>query len=289
MFHDESLDIIGIQEGRLQSAVKSGVHYEMYFGQPSKCGAHGCQVWIARDRKPKLLCAISHSARLLTVHALLSENNTEVFAVAAHAPTEGAESAVKDAFWDMLVKVILSARASVPHANIILMIDANSRVGSVVSSGIGAFQPELENENGSRFRAFLETCHMWAINTFVAAGQTWRSTYGTWHRLDYICLQMGTNAVLARTTTDSNIDLSTTARVDHLALVSSIVAAPVPKKQTKMTPKFKVNPLHLQESARILKFRDLLADHQLSLHGDIDDMLQARVEHIKKSAKIAFG
>ena len=53
----------------------------------------------------------------------------------------------------------------------------------------GDFDPEPENDGGSRLRAFCEEFDMAAVNTFWPAGHTWISSHGTHHRIDYVLME----------------------------------------------------------------------------------------------------
>ena len=70
----------------------------------------------------------------------------------------------------------------------ILLCDANGRVGSTASPGIGAANQQRENFNGSELRRLLETQHLAAVNTFYAVGHTWRGPLGVTSRIDYVVL-----------------------------------------------------------------------------------------------------
>lgn len=113
--------------------------------------------------------------------------------VSAHAPHSHCEESVIDAFWTSLWKSIQ------PHtdAQLLIGIDANGRVGTIPTLGIGTFQAEVENYNGAHLRRFLDAAELFAPSTFDRTPWespplpgTWRSRAG-WHRLDYLLIPRG--------------------------------------------------------------------------------------------------
>ena len=72
----------------------------------------------------------------------------------------------------------------------VTFIDANARVGSIVSEYIGDMGwAEEENHNGQRLHELALTCHTYAVNTLIPhnEGYTWvMKKGGPYHRIDYI-------------------------------------------------------------------------------------------------------
>ena len=65
-------------------------------------------------------------------------------------------------------------------------MDANARVGSIQTPGIGPVEPQRENENGAFLRWFSGDCGLSAVNTFFSAGHTWTDSNGHKLRIDYV-------------------------------------------------------------------------------------------------------
>eukprot|EP00973_Karenia_brevis_P053477 7431373-Karenia_brevis.AAC.1 len=124
-----------------------------------------------------------------------------------------------------LVHASFEVRARKPNAHIILGIDANARVGSVKSKSIGLSAPNKENDNGERFRIYLEAVDLYAINTFSDAGNTWVSSFGTESRIDYISSSVSpfTNPNSAEVL--RSIELATAEREDHRVLACRMALA----------------------------------------------------------------
>ena len=66
----------------------------------------------------------------------------------------------------------------------LLLMDANGRLGSIADDAVGDADAQRENFNGRLMRATLGAQHMFAVNTFHAAGNTFLPE----SRVDYICL-----------------------------------------------------------------------------------------------------
>jgi len=105
-----------------------------------------------------------------------------------------------------------------------VFVDANARVGSVKSEGIGIEQPDKETCSGEMFRLFLKRTGTAAINTFFPAGHTWTSTRMTTSRIDYIVLPLQSLSAVKDCYAGGDIDLTMDDTVDHLEVVADIFA-----------------------------------------------------------------
>ena len=66
---------------------------------------------------------------------------------------------------------------------IVIMLDANARVGSVTSVAIGPSGPEEHNDNGNRLHQHLLGAELFAVNTVSSPGPTWK---GASYKLDHV-------------------------------------------------------------------------------------------------------
>ena len=82
----------------------------------------------------------------------------------------------------------------------ILLLDANGRTGTVQSAAIGAVQPQRQNRNGSLLHHLLLHHHMFAVNTFHPAGDTYFGCFGRNSRIDYVCLPQSMHPVVRQCT-----------------------------------------------------------------------------------------
>ena len=69
---------------------------------------------------------------------------------------------------------------------VILLGDVNANLGDSESPGVGPFSDDLENNNGTRLRAFAAEYNMEFTNTYMDGVplSTWRSSRGQEHRID---------------------------------------------------------------------------------------------------------
>ena len=138
--------------------------------------------------------------------------------VSAHAPNDLAEDKVKNQFWQG-IKKNLAKWVSEP---VFLCIDANARLGTRMSSAVGAFAAEEETDNGFRFHDLLLQNRLFVPSTFEGMVDrpsdeqgTWLAKNG-WKRIDYVALpQQLFDAVLRTWTTIFDKDV---VKEDHRAV-----------------------------------------------------------------------
>ena len=82
----------------------------------------------------------------------------------------------------------------------ILLLDANGRTGTVQSAATGAVQPQRQNCNGSLLHHLLLHHHMFAVNTFHPAEDTYFGCFGRNSRIDYVCLPQSMHPVVRQCT-----------------------------------------------------------------------------------------
>ena len=187
-FNEADLHLVGIQEGRFKESQRyDGVSYQIFAVAADDAGSFGVQLWLHRCLRPDVRAVLPHSTRLIEVEARLHLAQGMVqrlVAFSAHAPHLAAPHDAKAGFWDLLTTAVNAAAARSPNAKIVVLLDANARVGSVAGPGLGGAQPDEENSNGELFRAFLEATSLAAANTYFEAGATWCSTFRTEARID---------------------------------------------------------------------------------------------------------
>ncbi|CAK0811430.1 unnamed protein product [Prorocentrum cordatum] len=180
-FHDEHLDFVFIQEGRARAAeVRRGLPYTMYVGASDSLGGHGCQVWVRTGAQFRASSYAAPSSHLYWVTGR-DVQGIPFILVSAHAPSDHAPAAEREAFWDLLLQT-LTLRGRTPSAKMFLGIDANGRVGAEHSGTIGACDSEAFTANGSDLLSVLVRLRLAAINTFYDVGYTRAAS-----RIDYIC------------------------------------------------------------------------------------------------------
>ena len=110
--------------------------------------------------------------------------------VVAHAPSEPpAPQGSAAAFWLSCKKVL--SRCS-RDAEVILLADANARVGGLVSDSVGPHGAEEESKTAPDFHQFLAETSLQLPSTFAGCHSgichTWTSPTGLRHRIDYIAV-----------------------------------------------------------------------------------------------------
>eukprot|EP00969_Alexandrium_andersonii_P319316 14105904-Alexandrium_andersonii.AAC.1 len=113
---------------------------------------------------------------------------------------------------------------------LVLCIDANARVGSVVDEVVGPFQAEVENAQGKMFREAMAKARLYLPSTFeqCASGvcpHTWYASNGAPHRLDYIALPSEAKALSVRVREPGDFDVSI-SRLDHVPVIVAMQVTP---------------------------------------------------------------
>ena len=139
--------------------------------------------------------------------------------VNAHAPHTGAAKTDIDDFWHEVTQAIPPKYA---RWDVILLTDANARVGSEPNDNIGSFQAESQDEKSEGFCTFIHDQGLFIPATFaefqIGSGGTWRHSGGTWHRNDYVALPVHWNFTGCQAWVDEDIDPSL-LKDDHKAAV----------------------------------------------------------------------
>jgi hypothetical protein len=286
-FEAHDLDVICIQEGRtVHDQIRSGAIYDMYIAGALD-GSYGSQIWIKKSIRAEVIMATAISPRIMTVAARL-RGQQPLAIIAAHAPCLMSSPAVRGAFWCELARAASAMRARWPSAAMVVGIDANARVGSIMSPYIGALEVDPENDNGACLRYFLDQLELYAHNTFVKAGHTWTSGHGTTARIDYICTSVMPPAPACVLDT---IELATSAREDHRVVASSIVLQKIHDREPPPPAKFSVNLANTHVPWRCRQFEDAMwaFPKDDKAFECIDGHLDFLLDYIKSAAKSAFG
>eukprot|EP00435_Cladocopium_sp_Y103_P040768 s901_g11.t1 len=135
--------------------------------------------------------------------------------IAGHAPHTGSGEANILSWWADLSQAI-------PHAfrswDIILLTDANARIGSEPCDSIGSHQAEGLDPRAEGFTNFIRQHNLWVPATFedchCGSGETWRHSRGQWYRNDYICLPRSWHLETCTSWISDDIDASL-AKEDH--------------------------------------------------------------------------
>ena len=199
--HAAKVHFVGLQETRLQdTAVLPDRSYILLHSAATETGNLGCALWVSKllpyayaDRQPLYfnnqqctVAALSARHLLVTFHAPHFEGAVLV----AHAPSDPqGKSGLAHSFWKQCSADVRRLPARLP---LIVLTDANSRVGSHPSPAMGDFGAEDETVAGALFHDFLLAHNLCLPSTFgelhAEESWTWRSAIGDCHRIDYIAV-----------------------------------------------------------------------------------------------------
>ncbi|CAE7621674.1 CFDP2, partial [Symbiodinium necroappetens] len=198
---DVGVHIIGLQETRLQErATLPDASYIMLHTAATHKGHFGCALWLSKvtpyayqHGKPLYFeghhCTVAaHSARHLLVHIVAPHFCCAV--LVAHSPTAPMDNeGVVTAFWKMCSQDV---RRLPNDAPLLVLADANCRVGSLASPAVGTHAAEVETPAGSAFHDFLSR-HLLCLPATMDSchsgpSWTWRSALGDRHRIDFVAV-----------------------------------------------------------------------------------------------------
>ena len=143
-------------------------HYHVLAASATSSGHCGVQPWVARNLttdqgdlqvRPANLRVLHQSPRRRLVR--FSVDGLRILFIVGHVPVAPDESAARS-WWAETARLIPSSLANWPC---VLLVDANSRIGSMTSSAIGDHQPSEEN-------TYEEIMHQWLIDNAMFAPQT---------------------------------------------------------------------------------------------------------------------
>lgn len=213
------LDIVGLQETRHKADhyfETSDFHVLARAANRRRSG--GTQLWVAKDafglqvehRRLKTLYATD---RILL--AELSHPSLHIGLLVLHAPSSEDATTLQE--WWNEVDSHLRQLNDVPF---LVMMDANSRVGSTTSCHIGDHDAAPKNHAGEALHGWSAKHSLWLPSTFrlfhTGTSYTWHHSTGPGARLDYVAIPLQFYSQCKRSWVEDDIDIQT-ARVDHLA------------------------------------------------------------------------
>jgi exonuclease III len=176
-FAEAEVDIIGLQETRNQhGGTANGDEYRMYASAATEKGLFGVSLWIKKELLDTTnVVAEAVSPRLLVIRLTVKRSQRKYIFIVAHAPHERDTVPNKNSFWRSLSDASLRHKKRAQDAEMIVLIDANARLGELQSDAVGPQEPDGENNNGQRCHEYTRTQNLCLANTFVkgAGGPTW--------------------------------------------------------------------------------------------------------------------
>ena len=145
-------------------------------------------------------------------------------AFVAHSPIEGSEES--ETWWVESQRV---ARLAPTKGCTLYFVDANGRLGSVLSECVGPVHPEAETLNGYFFHLWMRQLGICAFSTFrcKGSGATGRSTQNTLRRIDFVCGLSWLMGFPHDTWVATNLDVAT-VKDDHCPTVAELLWQPLP-------------------------------------------------------------
>ena len=139
---------------------------------------------------------------------------------------------------DIGAALALRADQAIP---IVALLDANAKMGSVVSPGVGAFAQESQCDNGLLLAEFVEKLNSMLPSTFheFVSGDTATLKAGEKHqrRIDHVAVSQCNEGVAKTTHVEIGFDMFTSC-VDHAAVVVTVkyfnAGTAKPPKRRKM-------------------------------------------------------
>ena len=185
LFAQRKLDIVFVQEGRLQGdASHLSHHYRMFRSSASPMGTSGSQIWLSHKMAGFVFASRAISPRILALWLRVSD--LEVLLVSAHAPTEAAAEQDKSEFWSRVEGLLTSFQDPAKFRLTFVGIDSNGKVGSTPSPSVGSAEPDVENANGFALRSIADASGVCLLNTYTDAGPTWTGSRGHRSRIDFL-------------------------------------------------------------------------------------------------------
>ena len=228
-FASAGLHFVGLQETRARMTGHTTLGgFHVLSGAATNRGHNGVQLWIKReivtpqghirlrDQDLHILHATSRRLLVRCAHPSL-----RILILVLHAPCDDSED-VLQAFWDATTNAIPAAYQS---WTMCVLMDANSRVGSVASAAIGSHQADDENVKGTFLHSWLLHHGLYLPQTLedcqVGHGDTWTHPKGNRARLDFVAVSSNITPQQVRSWVSSDIDV-TIHRADHACVCAEL-------------------------------------------------------------------
>ena len=231
-FHSAGLHFVGLQETRAKVSGHTTLgHFHVLSSAATSRGQGGIQLWVNRaiSTSQGSICMTEHDLHILhaTSRRLLvrcAYPGLRLLILVLHAPCEEDEDTLQS-FWDATSNVIPAAYRD---WMLCVLMDANSRVGSVTSPAIGPHQADDENLKGSYLHSWLLQHELFLPQSFdechAGPGVTWTHPKGSSARLDFIAVPSNLAHGQVRSWVNDAIDI-TLNRADHACVCADLTIA----------------------------------------------------------------
>ena len=277
-FYDAGVCIFALQETRLQRSCKDLLGYHIIKGAAAPGGHHGIILAVsttlpyghyidghgnrhALHFSAQDLSIIATDPRFVIVR--LHTDWLKCLLIAGHAPHSGHDLTDIEHWWHVLYERIPRAYADWP---ILLLTDANAKVGSDTCPQIGDSGAEAGGDKALPFTSFIREHGLWLPSTFSCHQGpfgTWCHPSGKWLRNDFVGLPIEWTLSSCTSRVSDDIDVSL-QHDDHKAALVRFTMDVCSKPVGRLPRPFK----HHAETADLSALRTApAADPALDIHS----------------------
>ena len=235
-FHTKRLLFVGLQETRVPaSAAYASGSYIVLSASADETGQGGVALWISTQlpyatdgRGNEFYFQKKHCVVLFadprSLYVKVCAPGINLLLCVWHAPHSMRPADERTRWWQEAERLLCSFAKS--DDEVLLLMDANARVGSMPCQAIGSVGAEKETPNGTLLREFLESWRLFLPATApVHTGQdwTWTSPRGTHARIDYVAVPQAWAPTVVASSVLVDIEHAQ-MRDDHVPVVVSIEA-----------------------------------------------------------------
>ncbi|CAE7245937.1 unnamed protein product, partial [Symbiodinium sp. CCMP2456] len=254
---DRGVLLAGIQEARTPQGTCNGAAYTRYCSGANARNCYGVELWVASGPGwPRHKATILH-ADLCRLIARVEIASTALTVLVGHAPHRAHAEDVRKEWWR---KTTLLCEQVANPGPWILLLDANCRLGSVVSDLVDSHQSDVEDASGACLHDLLHTVQAWLPSTFECCmrgpgGTLLQRISGELQRCDFVAIP----CCWAGSETQAWIDPGITAghaTADHFA---AVVCCIVRQGNSKRGKQRRIDPAALLAPANRGKIEEILS------------------------------
>ena len=214
-FAEAGLHAVMLQETRLQvKGIASTSKYDLYRSPANEQGLDGTHVWLDKDAGFSVQASVAQHRRIVERQRFVARVGSWYLDMlqwrTVHLRTH------VNFFMNNSKKVLSPAVGK--RFPIVLGIDANGVLGSIVSESVGAVNASTESLNGMMLRSMCQADKLKLVNTFVDGAPTWASSAGNGRRIDFIAVSRSHFEAVTGCWVDRSIDIAPGGRDDHWVL-----------------------------------------------------------------------
>lgn len=168
-------------------------------------------------RRDRVLVVLADLRRLVARHQW---GSVVCLIAVLHAPSLHADPEAGSLCWADTAAALRRLRRD--GEPLVILTDANARVGSASSPSVGAAHADDEGQAGVCFHALLREQDLFLPHTFEEYlpppprdHGTWRNSIGQWRRIDYVALPLAWRASTRAASVDLGVHLAIGTKEDH--------------------------------------------------------------------------